>query len=57
MGEPKIDIAIKLFESNAKNPDVAGYVEPFYRNLNNGLLAMAKAIKEIQQKQAASESE
>jgi hypothetical protein len=48
MGEQEIDIAIKMFEENAKHVDSTN--DAFYYNLNCGLLAMARAIKELQEK-------
>lgn len=48
MGEHEIDIAIKMFEENARQLDAKN--EAYYYNLNNGLLAMARAIKELQEK-------
>lgn len=47
MGETEIDIAIKMFEENAQHADAKN--EGYYYNLNNGLLAMARAIKELQE--------
>jgi hypothetical protein len=51
MGEREIDTAIKMFEDNAQHVDAKN--EAYHYNLNNGLLAMARAIKELQD-QAAS---
>ena len=46
MGESEIQIAIKMFEENAKHVDEKN--EAFYYNLNGGLLALARALSEIQ---------
>ena len=47
MGETEIDIAIKMFEENAQHADAKN--EAYFYNLNSGLLAMARAIKELQE--------
>jgi hypothetical protein len=47
MGETEIQIAINMFEENAQHVDPINGA--FYYNLNNGLLAMARALSEMQQ--------
>ena len=45
MGEPEIDIAIKAFDEQGRNTDHADMND---YNLAVGLLALARAVKEIQ---------
>jgi hypothetical protein len=48
MGEPEIDIAIKAFEENRVNTD---HKDGYHYNLAVGLLALARAVKELQQQE------
>ena len=45
MGEPDIDIAIKAFEENRVKTD---HHDSYQYNLAVGLLALARAVKELQ---------
>jgi hypothetical protein len=48
MGELEIDIAIKAFEENRANTD---HKDGYQYNLAVGLLALARAVKELQQQE------
>ena len=45
MGEPEIDVAIKAFEENRVKTD---HHDSYQYSLAVGLLALARAVKEIQ---------
>jgi hypothetical protein len=54
MGEPEIDIAIKAFDENQRNTPIA---DAYHYNLAVGLLAMARAVKELQKQVESSKRE